>query len=585
MKKDSIPTIIYKPTSTGLQKFEIKYSETTNCYDENDFTLVNSIRVNQEDKKSILKRKQDRISELKSLCRFCMCSQSDESKLVQIVKLETYSININELMQLLGLNIENQELFSDIVCEQCFQLIVDIDNFKKKCKEIQQEILDELQTFDRKVMELSNSKEFVDDDVFCDETELIIEDINQTMDTSLEIIEEHLVDDNEEFIEQEFELGEEIPLDQIEYIEEIPFNDEQQLKSEDTTIDQEIVVSVTPVQLNQKSLNYSIELDKSKENSIQGVDEYEDVSVDDIIKNPERNRFCFKIFECFFCKMKFAGKKTYVAHKCAVSEVKCEKCDKTFNKVHLYNSHISNFHHELPISQHYCPICKTVLITTLNQFKVHRRNCNKQTNNQPIECEICHKVCNNLKGYTIHKLFHDTRNYTTSSGEKIATSGLNVFPGSAVCELCGKEFQSMVGYRMHKRNVHRIGSEGEIFQCHVCSKICPTRRSLFDHMRNTHRIQETPCQICHKVFRTKILLSKHMIYHDETKRVFKCNLCPDKSFFTKVALKRHQNSHLGKKDYHCSECSSSFTTNHQVRHIFTFIIYYCFLFKLNFVNF
>jgi hypothetical protein len=82
-------------------------------------------------------------------------------------------------------------------------------------------------------------------------------------------------------------------------------------------------------------------------------------------------------------------------------------------------------------------------------------------------------MCNNLKGYTIHKLFHDTRNFTTSTGEKIASKGLNSCKVLLICEvrkiilkltislnifshqLCGKDFQSPVGYRMHKRNVHR----------------------------------------------------------------------------------------------------------------------------------
>jgi uncharacterized Zn-finger protein len=65
-----------------------------------------------------------------------------------------------------------------------------------------------------------------------------------------------------------------------------------------------------------------------------------------------------------------------------------------------------------------------------------------------------------------------------------------------------------------------------------------------------------------------------MMYHDETKRIFKCNMCPGKpGFFTNVALKRHQKSHLGKKDYHCSysDCGASFTTNHQVKIIFEII--------------
>lgn len=172
---------------------------------------------------------------------------------------------------------------------------------------------------------------------------------------------------------------------------------------------------------------------------------------------------------------------------------------------------MSHVHGSLPIKSHTCPICKTVIVSTLNQFKSHRRLCNKKASSQEIECEVCGKVCNSLKGYTIHKLFHETRNYTTSTGEKIASDGLNVFKGTAVCELCGKEFQSQSGYRMHRRNVHRVGCEGEIFKCQMCPKTCPTRRSLFDHMRNTHRVQETPCNVCGKVFRTKILLKKHMV--------------------------------------------------------------------------
>ena len=56
------------------------------------------------------------------------------------------------------------------------------------------------------------------------------------------------------------------------------------------------------------------------------------------------------------------------------------------------------------------------------------------------------------------------------------------------------------------------------------------------------------------------------MYHDETKRVFFCNMCPDKpGYFTNVALKRHQKSHVGKKDnYHCDDCGAAFSTNHQV---------------------
>jgi hypothetical protein len=152
-------------------------------------------------------------------------------------------------------------------------------------------------------LELTGSRDFSENDLFegYNNEELIVEDLKQSLDNTIEIIEEHLIDEQDELIEHEFELGDEIQLDQIEYIEEIPFTDEQ-LKAEDEMIEDNVIVSVTPVQLDQKNeLEYTLEQDET--NVVQGVDEYEDVSVDDIIKNPERNRFCFKIFECFFCKM------------------------------------------------------------------------------------------------------------------------------------------------------------------------------------------------------------------------------------------------------------------------------------------
>lgn len=112
--------------------------------------------------------------------------------------------------------------------------------------------------------------------------------------------------------------------------------------------------------------------------------------------------------------------------------------------------------------------------------------------------------------------------------------------------------------------INRVGQPKDIvYQCDICSKMRPTKRSLFNHMRNVHRVRETPCNVCGKVFRTPALLQKHMMYHDETKRVHRCPMCPDKpGWFTNVALKRHQKSHhLGMKEYQCDAeyCDAAFT--------------------------
>lgn len=113
---------------------------------------------------------------------------------------------------------------------------------------------------------------------------------------------------------------------------------------------------------------------------------------------------------------------------CDIKEIKCSECEKVFSKIQAYNSHMTHIHGSLTVTKHYCPICKTVIMSSMNKFKQHRRKCNDGKNN-PIECEVCKKICNSLKGYTIHKLYHEIR-------EKNANEGLNQTKGSAICEVC-----------------------------------------------------------------------------------------------------------------------------------------------------
>jgi KRAB domain-containing zinc finger protein len=189
-------------------------------------------------------------------------------------------------------------------------------------------------------------------------------------------------------------------------------------------------------------------------------------------------------------------------------------------------------------------MCKSVILGSSSKFKIHRRRCNKERD-KPIECEICHRMCDTLTGYTVHKLFHEA-----SKNERVGSKEPKEKPKETkeewICEQCGKVFKSVSGYQCHILTIHT--KSDRIWQCEVCSKICANKLALKDHKRNSHKVQESPCNVCFKVFRTKVLLRKHMMYHDETKRTFKCQFCPDKpGYFTNVALKRHQRSHNGER--------------------------------------
>lgn len=566
MKKDAIPTIFFSDefnSNKTLKSFKLNYdSENQRYYHQDDgveFQSHDNNTTNEEE--SVLTKKRVKCEELRNLCRFCFNPETNSSKkCVEIAKLNIYNIRVEEIYEIIGVQ-ENEDIQSELICETCFLSVVEFDAFRKKCVDAQNDIWNELREFDVKFDEIKNR--IVND---CRN----VKNIEEVEASNLEVLEEHLEETqfiityNNDSYDNNQIICQNDPIDKIQDNFQIIYHQQYSesmvdglVTGPDESLDRCQAFNIEVVSEGAKIVSEEIP------QMVHGVDEY--TTTDEIIKNPERNRFSFKIYECFFCKLKFAGRKTYIAHKCKVSEVQCDQCEKVFNRIQAYNSHVSHVHGSLPISKQYCPLCKTFIFATTNQFKQHRRSCNKELRNQPIECEICEKTCNSLKGYSIHKIFHDTRNFTTKTGEKIAKDGLNSSKRTTICELCGKNFQSTVGYRMHRRNVHRIGQTKDYFQCTVCSKSCPTKRSLFDHMRNTHRVQESPCTICGKVYRTKILLKKHMMYHDESKRTFKCKLCPEKSYFTNVALKRHEKSHLGSRDFSCEQCDVSYSTNHQLK--------------------
>lgn len=248
MSKDAVPTIMVRDS----QQYEIRFdAERRDYFDEDFLSLKLATSQPTETEESVLDQRQSRLDELKTVCRFCI---SNDGSKVPIAKLATYFITADTITTILGIESPSDDVFSEFLCEQCFTQIVEFDGFRKKVRDAHQEVATEILEFDEKLAEIRNGKVF----------EVVPIPM---MDSTIEFLEEHLLDDDE-FMDNE----------EIEYIEEIA----------------EDISDVADESVKHKELI---------EQSAQGVDEYDQVTTDDIIKNPDRNRFCFKIYECFFCKM------------------------------------------------------------------------------------------------------------------------------------------------------------------------------------------------------------------------------------------------------------------------------------------
>lgn len=324
LSKDAVPTIFFKQSNLGLEMVQVPYDVLNRQYfGQESIELLCGV-ISADDEEAISNKKQQKLNDLKNLCRFCFCfDPKNESKCVSITKLDSYNINLNDLLASLGLSSESNEIYGELVCEQCFHQIVEIDLFKKKCRDAQDEVLSEIQELDNKLQEVrakNNGKLWYKADIGHSQT---VEEA-QLEATAIEILEEHLVDD-EEFDEANFQYEADLGNQQLEateeYVEEIHdgykiiyqqicepnVSDERLYKQVVVSeiMPEETIEGCQPMELQVDDLQRETNIlkEEATDELVQGVDEYIVESTNDIIKNPDRNRFCFRIYECFFCKM------------------------------------------------------------------------------------------------------------------------------------------------------------------------------------------------------------------------------------------------------------------------------------------
>ncbi|XP_053397814.1 zinc finger protein 629-like isoform X2 [Mercenaria mercenaria] len=125
------------------------------------------------------------------------------------------------------------------------------------------------------------------------------------------------------------------------------------------------------------------------------------------------------------------------------------------------------------------------------------------------------------------------------------------------CDTCGKHFTKYENFKRHKQmSCGKSEAELEalrVHPCEICGKRFTTLRSVKHHMSVVHETDESVCDICGKVCKSKFALRGHKLRHSEKNRKFVCDEC-GKGFFTSTILKQHKRCHTKEKPFKCPLC-------------------------------
>ncbi|XP_055373035.1 zinc finger protein 723-like [Condylostylus longicornis] len=129
------------------------------------------------------------------------------------------------------------------------------------------------------------------------------------------------------------------------------------------------------------------------------------------------------------------------------------------------------------------------------------------------------------------------------------------------CEICSKVYESRLSFLAHKRFDHNWA---KIFKCREssCNKKFFNKEQCDLHYKKKHiKEKSLKCQYCNKSFFMKCHLLVHVKKHTNEKN-FKCEYC-GRGFIQKIHLKTHLAKHTGLREFICTQqnCNKSFTSS------------------------
>ena len=229
--------------------------------------------------------------------------------------------------------------------------------------------------------------------------------------------------------------------------------------------------------------------------------------------------------------------------------LQCEVCSKTFTNIHRLNGHIKRIHSEVSPGKAKktkgqwgaecdklcnCGISFPTLDEKVKHFKIVHKGYE--------ECPHCHRVVLHAASerHVCDPFFKENKN--KSGKHKVH-----------VCNDCGKQFTEQSAFYYHKYTVH----EAEEVNCEVCGKMFRSKVHLQDHISRVHK-EKTSCTICGIAVRN---INNHIkaVHTENDKKKYQCEFCW-KGFRDKRSIDVHKQSvHLNLRPYNCRyECGVAY---------------------------
>ena len=134
----------------------------------------------------------------------------------------------------------------------------------------------------------------------------------------------------------------------------------------------------------------------------------------------------------------------------------------------------------------------------------------------------------------VHCIANVNQHYSNNSDSNSTIHSIRPYK----CPRCGAKFKRKEHLENHKRTIHQQESEEKIHKCLKCDKTFMFKKSLHQHVKETHMNNMYQCDYCDMIFQKQSNLNRHQISVHVTMSTLKCPSC-DKVFKRKDNLLRH----------------------------------------------